>query len=311
MHHRGLNKNIIAFLFLASLILLMWQVKNYASWGMDIGTYNETYHLVSYEEPYYSKEILSWTLIKIFADQFGDAKALSYALDFFLVFLAIKNTRSLLACVLVIWIVLIFPPYYLLSLNILRQWVSTLILTFCYFNYSGNKKLTPALFLSALAFFAHNSSIVLVLIYAICEFNLILALMLSIGMLAAQMLQVDLFSSYQDIIFQDINGYSDLLKKYFYAAIVFGQCIGSFLLTKNKEKFGLALVALIITTLPMSDWMLERLLLTVLFVSTFEFATCFANNNAGIAIRAYCYLLLSFSFAMTLLHSGVSTIING
>lgn len=311
MCHIGLNKKIIIFICLVPFVLFGWYLKNYAAWGVDIVTYNEQYQLVSFEEPYYLKEFLSWGLINIFGDQFGDAKALSYALDVLLVCLAVNSSRSFLGCFLIMGILLISPPYYLLSLNILRQWLSALILTYCYINYSANRKLAPALLLSILAVFAHNSSIILILLYAICNFNLIVALVLSMGFVALQMIQFDIINPYQDLIFQDINGYSDIFKKYFYLGMVFFQSIASVILTNNKKKFNLAIVSFIITTLPASDWMLERLLLTVLFVSTFELATLIANIKAKISIRAYCYFLLVFSFVVTLMHSGVTTVING
>lgn len=277
-----LSKNqILAFPFLALMYATIVLYLLGSVGGVDLAVYEANSNLAFQEwSIYYYKEFFSWGMIKL---AYGVSEKLGLSqptlvINLFLFAIYSLFTRGMNLKAKLIPLILISPIAVLLSLNVLRQYISVLLLCLATLNLL-NKNNLSACFLLFLSFFSHQSVILLI-------FCIFASRFLSVGSVAFLVLSMQFFifilNSY-GLGFYSGEGYVEtgevssafkVLFYFCYLVVLFlalnslGFSVGDQLLFNKLIKVLLWFSVLMIV-FPWPSWIANRYLISVGFIYLF------------------------------------------
>lgn len=274
----------LVFLLPAYFIICIFLVKSVG--GIDLVEYEKNSGLGFKDWSwYFYKEFFSWFLIKFSYEVSWwlglKQPALVINAVLFLMYLFFTKNMGLQAKI--VPLILIGPMSVLLSFNILRQYISVVLLCLALLNLlGGNWKVS--LFLSGLAFFSHQSIILLVpLVYACRFFSFYVASgVVFCGQLIVLLLNVVFgLGLYSDQGYNDAGDIPSTYKVLFHFVYVFflflmlrgGRLWRDCTLMKydfiGKIVSVLMVFSILMVVFPWPDWIVNRLLINISFIYMF------------------------------------------
>lgn len=273
---------------------------------------------------YFYKEFFSWTIIKISyeaADLFGLKQPIIF-INLLLLTICAFFTKNSAMRVSLLPLALISPISILLTFNVLRQYISIVLLCLVILNLLHRNWKTSAL-LAFLSLFSHQSVVLLIpTIYACYFFKLrtvtaiILLSQLSIFALNS-FAGIDIYS---DQGYTEVTDTPSIYKMYFYLAYIalifvvlrFAKKSGDFLFLETSfiSKLISAILIFSIATavFPWPTWIINRILTSTAFILIFLFFSL--KKHRGSKGDLLAAALVTFNIFGILFHGGALSMIS-
>lgn len=207
------------------------------------------------------------------------------------------------------------PMFYLLSLNIVRQWIGAIFLIGMVLEILNKKKFSwvAAIYMLA-SVMSHNMNLLIILLYCgvmWCERQprrvLLYFFLISMVLLFGYFIDLAVFDYSDWMEGQVINETPSVYKKlYYFVLALLPWFVG--LAGKRQVNKDWVIVSAFFLLLPITDWMIERFLITTsllsLVVNVHKFC-CFRARSDGF----WMIVLVVVNIVMCNLHSGVKVIL--
>jgi hypothetical protein len=286
--------------------------------GVDLAVYEANSNLALQEwSYYYYKEFFSWGIIKLayrVSGYFGLSQP-ALVINLFLLVIYFLFTRGMNLRVKLIPLILLSPIAILLSLNVLRQYISILLLCLATLSLL-DKRYIAACLLIFLSFFSHQSVILLIFcIFAIrfLSFRSVALLVLSMQLFIFVLNSYG-FSFYSGEGYVEVGDVSTASKVLFYFAylVVLFLALNSLGVGVGDELYFIKVIkvllwfAILMIAFPWPSWIANRYLISVGFIYLF---LIFSRVVVSEKVFLILLLVLIFNLLGVYFHGGARSMV--